>query len=453
MSFFNKNKDTVNNKMFIGRGFSLDDKKREKLVNIYLEDDNCFNHSFVFGSTGVGKTRLIEGLIEQDIPKQNNIVIIDPKGDIGLFSKVTEIAKKYNREKDLLFLSPIYPDYSIKINPLKNYSMEEEIISHIVASVPAKDEFFYNIALETTTVIVKSLLIIRRYNKDESALNFDEVSSKASYNGLKDLRETLENIKDDTEEERELEKILETLTRVIESPADYFSKVSSTLRTTLTQMTTGNVGKIMGNTFDNVFINRLEKDEGVILYVMTGSLLTRQVSSIISKVTLSMIQSCVGRIYSSGRKFKHPLKIYIDEAASSLYRGIEVIYAQARGAKVAMMGLTQSTADIVEEIGQDAANKLLELTNTKIIMRLNDTKSAKVISDLGGKRKDFSYFLSLNGGINSREVEELNIEIDDVTNLQKREFYYFGFEGRFKGKTLRVKDGKLLIQMPDLTSK
>lgn len=218
-------------------------------------------------------------------------------------------------------------------------------------------------------------------------------------------------------------------------------------------MTTGNVGKIMGNTFDNVFINRLEKDEGVILYVMTGSLLTRQVSSIISKVTLSMIQSCVGRIYSSGRKFKHPLKIYIDEAASSLYRGIEVIYAQARGAKVAMMGLTQSTADIVEEIGQDAANKLLELTNTKIIMRLNDTKSAKVISDLGGKRKDFSYFLSLNGGINSREVEELNIEIDDVTNLQKREFYYFGFEGRFKGKTLRVKDGKLLIQMPDLTSK
>lgn len=206
MSFFNKNKDTINNKMFIGRGFSLDDKKREKLVDIYLEDDNCFNHSFVFGSTGVGKTRLIEGLIEQDIPKQNNIVIIDPKGDIGLFSKVTEIAKKHNREKDLLFLSPIYPDYSIKINPLKNYSMEEEIISHIVASVPAKDEFFYNIALETTTVIVKSLLIIRRYNKDESALNFDEVSSKASYNGLKDLRETLENIKDDTEEERELEK-------------------------------------------------------------------------------------------------------------------------------------------------------------------------------------------------------------------------------------------------------
>ncbi|MCR6574318.1 DNA transfer in the process of conjugation and F pilus assembly protein [Campylobacter insulaenigrae] len=453
MSFFNKKNNTVNNKMFIGKGFSLDDKKHEKLVNIYLEDDNCFNHSFVFGSTGVGKTRLIEGLIEQDIPKQNNIVIIDPKGDIGLFSKVVEIAKKHNRENDLLFLSPIYPDYSIKINPLKNYSMEEEIISHIVASVPAKEEFFYNIALETTTVIVKSLLIIRRYNKDESALNFDEVSSKASYNGLKDLRETLENIKDDTEEEREVEKILETLTRVIESPADYFSKVSSTLRTTLTQMTTGNVGKIMGNTFNNVFIDRLEKDEGVILYVMTGSLLTRQVSSIISKVTLSMIQSCVGRIYSSGKKFKNPLKIYIDEAASSLYRGIEVIYAQARGAKVAMMGLTQSAADIVAEIGQDSTNKLLELTNTKIIMRLNDTKSAKVISDLGGKRKDFSYFLSLNGGINSREVEELNIEIDDVTNLQKREFYYFGFEGRFKGKTLRVKDGNLLIQMPDLTSK
>ncbi|EAK3395883.1 conjugal transfer protein TraD, partial [Campylobacter jejuni] len=120
---------------------------------------------------------------------------------------------------------------------------------------------------------------------------------------------------------------------------------------------------------------------------------------------------------------------------------------------VAIMGLTQSAADLAAEIGQDGANRLLELTNTKIIMRLNDTKSSKMISDLGGKKRAYSYFLTVEGGITSREVEELNIEVDDVTNLQKREFFYFGFEGRFKGKTLKVNDGKLVVDMPNVTQK
>ncbi|EAI5570189.1 DUF853 family protein, partial [Campylobacter coli] len=155
-------KKSEEEKTFIGIGFDLEDKKQEKLLEIYQIDDNSKNHTFVFGSTGVGKTRLIEGLIEQDIPKGKNVVIIDPKGDIGLFSKMVEIAKKSNREKELMFLSPIYPEYSIKINPLANYYMEEEIIAHIVSGVPAKDEFFYNVANETTTAVVKALLIIRR---------------------------------------------------------------------------------------------------------------------------------------------------------------------------------------------------------------------------------------------------------------------------------------------------
>ena len=166
-----------------------------------------------------------------------------------------------------------------------------------------------------------------------------------------------------------------------------------------------------------------------------------------------MIQSCVGRIYASGRKFKNPLMIYIDEAAHSVYIGIETLYAQARGAKVAIIGLTQSAADLVAEITQARADKLLELTNTKIIMRLNDTKSARTISDLGGKRRAYSYFLTVEGGITSREVEELNIESDDITTLGKREMFYFGFEGRYKGKTLRVDNGQVEILFPDVTKK
>lgn len=186
---------------------------------------------------------------------------------------------------------------------------------------------------------------------------------------------------------------------------------------------------------------------------MTGSMVTRESSSILAKIVVSMIQCCVGRVISSGKSFTHRLNIYIDESASVLYRGIETLYAQGRSSNINLTGLTQSKADLIAAIGDDAADRILDLTNTKIIMRINEQKSAKMISDMAGKRMEYSVFLNLDGGLNSREVEEMNIETDDITQLQKREFFYFGFEGRFKGKTAPVSNCKLQIIFPDISTK
>ena len=79
---FNFIKKANNNFTLIGKGFALNDIKKENFVDIKLEDKNRVNHMFVFGAPGVGKTRLLENIIEQDIPKGESVVIIDPKGDI-----------------------------------------------------------------------------------------------------------------------------------------------------------------------------------------------------------------------------------------------------------------------------------------------------------------------------------------------------------------------------------
>ncbi len=445
-----------NEKTLIGKGFLLDDKKQNNFIEIYQDDDNRPNHTFVFGSTGVGKTRLLEGIMEQDIRKNQSVVIIDPKGDIALFSKMVQIAKECGREKDIMFISSIFPEYSLKINPLNNYFIDEEIIANIVSGVPAQDEFFLKVAQETTTAIVKALNILRRINNNNEPLTFEEIAQRAHYKGIKYLQdELIESVNEDSLllNDKESIRILNLLEQILSSNQDYFSKVTTTLRTTLTEMSVGNIGKIIGNVKTNRFIDRLEEDKPVLLYVMTGSMLTRQSSAILSKVIISMIQCCVGKVVSSGRSFKHRLNVYIDEAASSVYRGIEVLFAQGRSSNLNLTALTQSLADMVAEIGQERADKLFDLTNTKIIMRINEQKSAELISDMGGKKSGYSYFLNLEGGINSREVEELNIEADDITQLQKREFYYFGFEGRFKGKTAPVSAVKYEIIFPDISNK
>lgn len=250
--------------------------------------------------------------------------------------------------------------------------------------------------------------------------------------------------------EQEIEKIISLFNQIIKSPIDYFSKVSSTLRGSLTKMTVGNVNKIIGKDTSNIFIDKLEEKEGCILYVQTGSMLTGSVASAISKVTISMIQTLVGRMNAKGEKFDKCLNIYIDEMASSVYLGIETLYAQARSTNVAVIGLTQSFADIVSEIGEDRAKKLFDLTSTKIILRMNDTTSAEIVSKIAGSSKNNTAMLNGNGNLASREVEELIIRPEEIMQLKKREFIYLGIEGQFRGRTAPVKDAELVLKMPKI---
>jgi hypothetical protein len=44
-----------------------------------------------------------------------------------------------------------------------------------------------------------------------------------------------------------------------------------------------------------------------------------------------MVQSFVGRVFSSGRRVNPPLCLYIDECQNVLYYGIEDLFAKAGG--------------------------------------------------------------------------------------------------------------------------
>lgn len=484
-------KSTDEDSMIFGLGYRVDDKAKSQLYEIRQAYSKRAQHFMCFGTTGVGKTRLIENLIEQSINKNHNVVIIDPKGDYDLLSKVTYLAKKNNRLKELLFLSPQFPELSITLNPFKNYSIEDELIGHIMSIVPSDDEFFYNVAFEVTTIVIKLLLMVRRANdyinkkvekakinkeaegnnsekllllyNDFTELNkktikdpitFLEISHYISHRALSELFNRY--LKEGSAyynaflemQEKEVVTLTSLFKKVIESPVDYFSKISSTLRGTLTKMTTGNVASVIATDVDNVFIDRLENNEGVILFVHTGAMLNTDVASSLSKLTLSMIQTLVGRLNGSGKKFLNTLDIYVDELNSALYNGVETIYAQARSANLTMNGFTQSAADLIAAIGEDRTRRILDLTSTKVFMRLNDVSSAKNVVELAGVARNFTAQFNIAGGISTREVEEDLLRVEDIVNLQNREFFYFGFEGCFKGKTLKTSKSKIQIKAP-----
>ncbi len=178
-------------KTFLGYGYRLDEPG--KIRKIKLRDSDRKGHLFCFGSTRIGKTRLIELMIEQDIRKGYSVVLFDPKGDIDLFSKVVQVAYEEGREKELCLVTPIFPRCSARMDPLAYYYMPEELVSHVVSGIKAREEFFINIAYETTFVIVQALLFFAKIKNEKSTLNFNTIKERASYKDLKNLEEQLKD--------------------------------------------------------------------------------------------------------------------------------------------------------------------------------------------------------------------------------------------------------------------
>ncbi len=427
---------------FIGRGWNLENQG--KIKKIELPDFARKGHLFCFGTTRIGKTKLIEHMIEQDIRKGYSVVLFDPKGDPDLFSKIVQVVNKEKCQEALSLVSPVFPDYSAQIDPLSHYYMPEEIVSHVTSGIKAKDEFFVNIAYETTLIVILALIEFAKIKNEKPVFNFNIIKERISHKDLVNMKKQLEKLPKNPE----VEDVLINLRQIVDSPQDYFAKVSSSLRTVLTSLSTGSTGKIIGKATANKFIDRLEAGKQVIMVVQTGSLLTRKTAHIIARVLLSMIQSFVGRKFASGKKVNPPMCLYMDEAGSLFYAGVEDLFNKAGGSNVLIHAFTQSIADIEAEIGRPHAKKILDNTNTKIFMRVNDPDTAEYIASYSGMQKKYSPILSLGGGITIREIEEPAVRPEDAMNLKEREFFMFSAEGAFRGKTAFTKEPYLKIIYP-----
>lgn len=429
----------------LGRGINLD--QPEKIIPLGYPDSYRKGHFWCFGTTRVGKTRTMENIIEQDIRKGYSVVAIDPKGDIDLFSKITQIALETGRHNDLMLITPVFPEYSAILDPLSTYYMIEELVAHITAGVAVgREPYFFGVAYEISLVVVQALIMLAKVAGQKPAFNLNDIKNQISRNDLEQLKEKIDFI--DTPEANQLSMDID---KILATPADYYSKVASSLRVALTELTSGNVGRIIGNADENRFIDRLEAGKGVILVVQLGSLLTKRAAYTAGKVIISMIQAFVGRRYSSDKTVNPALTLHIDEAQSVLYHGIEDLFAKAGGAGVYIHGYCQSVSQLYAEIGMDRANTILDNCNTKLFMRVPDAKTAQYVSTHLGEKRAYSPIISFGGGLSIRETEETRIKHTEVLNLDPRQFFLTTYSGVYRGITKEVMDSSIKVVFPDVS--
>jgi type IV secretory pathway TraG/TraD family ATPase VirD4 len=446
LKFLSKNKK--NNYTLLGEGINILKPMNQDLEPIKIMDKNRKGHFFIFGTTRIGKSRLAENIIEQDIRKGYSVFLVDPKGDIDLLNKIVQIAHEEKRLDELILINPIFPELSAKIDPLSFYSIPEELTNHVVSGIKADEEFFINVAEETTSAIINSLLILNEFDPQNSAeVNFNAILRHCSHKGLEELQNELAKIKSDYAIETK-----DSLDRILQSPPDFFAKISSSLRTVLNSLSTGVVGSIMGKATTNDFMKRLEQNKSVIVVLQTGSLMIGRTASMVARVLISMIQAFAGRKSLSGKKCDPPLSLIMDEFSNIAYFTIADLFNKAGGANIYCTALTQSLADLYRAIGEDASRQILDNTNSKIFMRVNDPSTADYISSYSGEVDKFTPIMQMGGNATIRSMKEALISTLDVQTLKEREFYYFGFEGIFKGKSSFVPESSLNIVYPNITT-
>ncbi len=96
-------------------------------------------------------------------------------------------------------------------------------------------------------------------------MNIDTIRQNIRRDALETTMKSLRSIGN-----AEAELTAGMLEDILKSPLEYYAKVSSTLRTALMELSSGNIGKIIGQADSNRFIKRLEAGQRVILVVHTA---------------------------------------------------------------------------------------------------------------------------------------------------------------------------------------
>lgn len=426
----------------IGSGYPVDRPRRPSAL--MLSDEERCRHTFVFGTTGVGKTRLCEQLIVQDLMKGHSVVYIDPKGDQQIFSTIYAVARQVGRLDDLMLVTPVFPQHSVRIDPLAAFFMTDELVGHVIAGVSAgRDPFFRNVAKEITTAVIAAQLLLRGQGNQLAPLNFDAVRRCIRREVMLDTVRELKRLA--TPEALSVAGMLDD---ILTSPHEYYAKISSSLRTALMELSAGSIGQIIGQAASNRFMSRLEAGRPVILVVHTGALITREASATLGKVLLSMLQSFVGRVLLSDRRIVTPaLAIYLDEAQSVIYPGVDELFAKAGAARVMLTAFAQSVTQLYTAVGELYGRCILDNTNTKIFMRCADAETAQYVVEHFGEQRILQGVFG-NGQVTTRETREPLLKTTDLLSLPPRVFYMLGYAGRFIGKTHDAAPEQLRIRFP-----
>ncbi len=341
--------------VLLGRGFEWTLESAEETLesgrlaqrpeaDLFLPDAILGQHLLLLGTTGAGKTRLLELLALQAVARGDAVVVIDPKGDEGLFRRVAAQAGPRLR----LFSLP-HPGRSVRYNPVGRYHDVREVADRVAALLPSGGDAlpFRNFGWEIMDTAARAL------------------------HGRRPV--TLRNLK--------LHGIDRPVKPLADRPREHFLKMASALIPVLSKLAMPQLSPEEGGlSWDAVDRDRL------VAYFSLGSLLAGETSGAVAKMALLDLQSYVGARYAYA-KGSGPIWLFVDELGDVVTPEFVSILNKSRGAGLRVIACAQTAADLEAALGSRArALQVLGNSNTVVQFRAQSSADARIFSELAGER-------------------------------------------------------------------
>lgn len=323
----------------------------EKDIVLPLSDRN--GHALVLGTTRVGKTRLLEVLVSQDIRRDEVVVVIDPKGDADLLLRMYAECKASGREENFHIFHLGYPEVSEAYNPIGSFMRATEVASRIAGQMPSEGQsatfkdfvwgYVNTIAVALIKMgIIPTYTLIKAYSSNleelfvsfmqwyfeqhpavkntwEADVKADEAEFgkaaadrneefKSSYKSSKVMREykarTQALYKFYRDNRLKIQCIeCEMMMSKIDYDANHLAKLTASLQPFLDKLTTGDVSRLLVPDYESnkpaFNWNDIIQNGGVV-YVGLDALSDPEVAGAVGNSMFADLTSIAGRIYKEG---------------------------------------------------------------------------------------------------------------------------------------------------------
>ncbi len=311
---------------------------------LILPDAMLNQHILILGTTGTGKTRLLELLVLQAITRGDAVIVFDPKGDSGLLARVRSAAGDRFR----LFSLP-HPKDSVKYNPIGRYHDVREVADRVAALLPSSADSlpFRNFGWEIVNTVAREF-------HGKRAIDFQALKRAALDHPIKPLSDR---------------------------PREHYLKMASALIPVLSKLSQDLLCPRQGGlSWDDV-------DEGrQVVYFSLGSLLGSETSSAVAKTALLDLQSYVGARYAYA-KGQGPIWLFVDELGDVVTPEFVSLLNKSRGAGLKIVACGQTAADLEASLGSRArALQVIGNANTVIQFRAQSAADADLFSQMAGER-------------------------------------------------------------------
>jgi conjugative coupling factor TraD (TOL family) len=398
-------------------------------VDVTLPLGERVGHTLVLGTTRVGKTRLAELFVTQDIRRGETCIFFDPKGDADLLIRMYVEAQRAGRADAFYVFHLGWTDISARYNAVGRFGRISEVASRIAGQLSGEGNSaaFKEFAWRFVNIIARALvelghrpdyLLIQRHviNIDqlfmEYAQYFFAKTEPKAWEAIVQIESKLNdrnlprNMQGREKRVVALEQylsinpnydpILEGLRSAVRYDKTYFDKIVASLLPLLEKLTTGKIAQLLAPNYSDFNDPRPVIDwmqvirQRAIVYVGLDALSDTEVAAAVGNSMFADLVSVAGHIYKFGvddglpgtrPHRKIPINVHADEFNELMGEEFLPMINKGGGAGLQITAYTQTMSDIQARIGNAAkAAQVIGNFNNLIMLRVRETATAELLT-------------------------------------------------------------------------